>query len=807
MDDQSRAFQMPLESQDHAPAREFSMQVAQLSLTDGIWQDQPDHLGAFTAERLGPNARGRGSLFVLVDVSGETEGRAEIERELVEQVRDAYAAGRGSVSFGLTEALRAANRYLHDVNRNVAREERRMAGVTAVSIRGTDVYIAQAGPALAYIYSGELLSQFPARSPWLEEDSPSFGPDSDASVPLGVQLEFTGDLAHATLEEGNRLVLAMRSLAQLVSPEELQDALADKTLEELAAYFESVASDTDMAAMLVEIKPPVQSPTPARTESKPTITPPTREPISVPAPIAGPTPRSIYRPPAPMQAAEEPTPRGRAAEETPEQKLERLREERRRRRGEQPGVKLPGVRFPSLAPLRNGLAGLINRWSALNKNVNKSPTVQRATKQTNRALNTAFGALGNLLRQAVFFVLPGVPERERVVPKRVSSEPIWMKIVVLILPLIFVGLALGMFTQQAQAQERKFEGLVAQAKQLVTESDGASDRTLKRSKLTDAQAVLRDAQKIHAEDNRISTVYYQVQDKLNELDGVSVLYSLTTLVNYSDSKAKPSHILAHENDIFVFDRGTQHIYRYVLNDAGTGIRPFANDGSILNSGDKPVPDQRAVGELVDIAWADPGGNLQTGILVTVDGAGLVATFDPAENKWRATQVEARVWSPPNLIGTFSGNLYAVAPQKNQILRFVPTLAGYTQVPTNYFSANVDLTRVVNMAIDADVWLVRNDGSLTRYRTGSPAAFNMSDNAPANIVAVFTSLTTNSVYVADGANQRLVQFDKNGRFQRQIKPATQQAKAFNGLVSLYVDELKSKIYLLNGTGAYMANLPK
>ncbi|HEY6042447.1 MAG TPA: hypothetical protein VIX58_09965, partial [Anaerolineae bacterium] len=308
-------------------------------------------------------------------------------------------------------------------------------------------------------------------------------------------------------------------------------------------------------------------------------------------------------------------------------------------------------------------------------------------------------------------------------------------------------------------------------------------------------------------DNRVSTVYYQVQDKLNELDGVSVLYSLTTLVNYSDSKAKPSHILAHENDIFVFDRGTQHIYRYVLNDAGTGIRPFANDGSILNSGDKPVPDQRAVGELVDIAWADPGGNLQTGILVTVDGAGLVATFDPAENKWRAIQVEARVWSPPNLIGTFSGNLYAVAPQKNQILRFVPTLAGYTQVPTNYFSANVDLTRVVNMAIDADVWLVRNDGSLTRYRTGSPAAFNMSDNAPANIVAVFTSLTTNSVYVADGANQRLVQFDKNGRFQRQIKPATQQAKAFNGLVSLYVDELKSKIYLLNGTGAYMANLPK
>src|SRR5512138_3178678 len=93
---------------------ELDLHQAQLSLVDGIWQDQPDHIGVFDANQLG--ARTRGWLLVLVDVSGETEGRAEVERELVETVRRAYADGKGPLAGRLADAVRAANRYLHDLN-------------------------------------------------------------------------------------------------------------------------------------------------------------------------------------------------------------------------------------------------------------------------------------------------------------------------------------------------------------------------------------------------------------------------------------------------------------------------------------------------------------------------------------------------------------------------------------------------------------------------------------------------------------------------------------------------------------------
>ncbi len=132
------------------------VELAQVCVVDGIWQDAPDHLAAFDENRLdgegaeeeGNGARGRGNLYLLLDVSGDVEGRAEIERELLETLRREYSRHRGSITFGLSEALRAANTNLFDLNLQAPREARRMAGVSAVVLRGTDLYIAQAGPAV-----------------------------------------------------------------------------------------------------------------------------------------------------------------------------------------------------------------------------------------------------------------------------------------------------------------------------------------------------------------------------------------------------------------------------------------------------------------------------------------------------------------------------------------------------------------------------------------------------------------------------------------------------------------------------------
>lgn len=112
-------------SRDMPDLPAFDVDVATVCMVDGNWQGQPDNVAAFVEARLGELAHGRGILYICLDVSGDVEGRSEIERGLVEVIRDTYASSRGSISFGLSEALRAANAYLYDSNRQVQRELRR----------------------------------------------------------------------------------------------------------------------------------------------------------------------------------------------------------------------------------------------------------------------------------------------------------------------------------------------------------------------------------------------------------------------------------------------------------------------------------------------------------------------------------------------------------------------------------------------------------------------------------------------------------------------------------------------------------
>src|SRR5581483_9419894 len=231
----------------------LDVEVATVCVVDGIWQDQPDNVASFGEARLGDFARGRGNLYICLDVSGEVEGRSDIERALVEVIRDTYASSRGSVSFGLSEALRAANAYLYDNNRQVPREQRRMAGVSAVVLRGSDLYICQAGPAVVLVEAAEKLARYPAESDWFTEDAPLIAPQGTASAPLGIRREFASDLAHTSVSVGDVFVLATRGLTQLATTEELAIAFTERSAQEIGAYLEELGQDADLTALVAEL--------------------------------------------------------------------------------------------------------------------------------------------------------------------------------------------------------------------------------------------------------------------------------------------------------------------------------------------------------------------------------------------------------------------------------------------------------------------------------------------------------------------------------------------------------------------------
>jgi len=163
------------------------------------------------------------------------------------------------------------------------------------------------------------------------------------------------------------------------------------------------------------------------------------------------------------------------------------------------------------------------------------------------------------------------------------------------------------------------------------------------------------------------------------------------------------------------------------------------------------------------------------------------------------------------VDSFGGNIYLLDATPRQIYKYVPTDAGYNPQSSPYLPANLkeDFSQVVDIAIDGDVWVLRRAGSVLRFRAGQALPFQLTElDVPLkDPTAIITPQDVDAIYIADAGNQRVVRFDKNGKFVRQFKPSAEHADVFNALKSLFVDESLRRFYFVNGSAVYMANVPK
>jgi hypothetical protein len=859
----------------------LDVQLATVSVVDGIWQDQPDNVAAFVEARLGELARGRGNLYICLDVSGDVEGRADIERALIEVIRDTYAAGRGSISFALSEALRAANAHLYETNRQVAREARRMAGVSAVILRGNDLYIAQAGPAVVYVEASEKLARYPAESDWFVEDAPLIAPQGTASSPLGIRREFVSDLAHASVGSGDVFVLATRALTQLASTEELAIAFTERTAPEIGSYLEEMGEDSDLTALVGELanphptsgtedeysadeddkgdghieslpvpldtlvslddaEPPVEEPVDGLDEQEdedegewePVPTPAARaevesemnwddeetdadameegievedepQPVYASAaaaalPILNP---SAYIPP-PRAERGEPYAEPRAPQPSRaewEAELERRRAERAARRAAQKeGVsRAVGGVTGALVGLGAGAGGAV-------KGAFGAVDWDRAGKSTNRFINISVGALISFFLLLVRLVLPGTaPRSTSLIPRRATSDAVWLKALAFFLPVLFLALAGGAFLTRQNALNARYDELIAQADTVVKRAEVNPDKVEARTQLNDALKQIREAQAIQ-DSVKARGVLYRIQDQLNELDGVAVLYFLPTIAQVGGGQLK--QIAASDSDVFLLD-GRGRVLKYVVNDASGAVESSPDSGVLLQVGSK-VGD-KTVEALQLVTTAAPTQDKAT--LVAV-GKDAILVYDPEGDQWTASPVtDAPNWGDLRAIANFGGNIYLLDSKASQIYRYSPSATGYTDTGVNYFPTNAqpNLSKAVDMAIDGDIWVLNDNGSVQRFRAGSAIAFELGAIAVPlkNPVALFTRPETDSLYIADAGNQRIVEFDKNGAFVRQFKPYAEKGDVFKNLRDFTVNETKRKLYFVSTDAAYMANVPK
>lgn len=772
-----------------------NLTIAQLSIVDGAWQEAPEHLACFDAAALFEGNVERGNLYVVVEVSGEPEGRDVLARELIETVRREYATSRGSIALGLMHAIRAANDFFYTTNANTEPEARRLAGITAVIARDNELFIAQGGPGLTCLARGKTLMRYPEDSPWFNPNEAEIVAwlgtrnfSTPGEVPIGMRRNYMPDIFHTTVLPGDIVILATRALVQLLTNDELIDMVADRHPDEIVATLEDIAGATDISAIVMRIAGEAIVPVPPISETIEALTPlPTPEIPSEsqvpPLPPPGPTPTE-------EELAWEQI---RAERERERQRLQEERAQAQRQAIARSIVQLVVQATRALA----GLSAQID-WTRIGNAVD-------------RALDTLVRGLA----RGLAFLLRAITPSELKAHKTVAAakpQTAW-KLASLVWPvlLILIGTANWIIyrADQQAATERRLTQLVQNANGWLEEAKRlqATDRTVAREAIRQALELLEQARALRPNDSHVASLWNRAQDLMDEVNGITIIFPSSPFAHFADPKSKITRIVTRAPDVFLLDRGLQRVYRYTINEVGSSATPVAGDGVILKAGDRV--DNRTVGELFELVWLDAGR------LIALDRNGAYYQFDGARNAWSARAAnEPAVWARATLATTYANNLYLVDPTRNQILKYVsPSPEVVWTASVTYFAPGVtppDLSTAIDLAIDGEVWIVRADATVSRFYEGRPREMTLSglETPVTKPLALITTERMVGLYLVDAGNPRVLQFDKTtGRLARQFKPHRQGREAFQALQAFAVDETNRRFVFVSGGKTYLASIPQ
>jgi len=730
--------------------------VDSLSIVDGVWQEKPNNLGVIERSPIIPARRGRGNLYVLVETVGSFPDHAQIQRQIINVAQEYYRTSR-SITTGIRMAIKAVNDYLFEENLNAPRKQRGIAGVTCMVLRDQDAYIGQLGPALLYHVGKEESQRFPKESTWLSSEKLQ-DVDITEHPPLGLRRHVEPELLHLYMREGDVFILASTSLVKAASDDEIVSAVIHRGVHTLRENLERLAQGRDLSVLIVEVLRADQAPAP---EEKARTRPIAEERLSLRARVSS-VLRGLFLP-APEEGFEE------------EEEFEAEEEKER---------------F-SLAIDLKGAAE--SAWRTLTR-------------------------LGRGLVALLVRMLPEAEPRQRTKPRRgrgVIAAPgdkkwLWLALLIPLLVIVLFALARYQCGRSRQAHLTQLLQAVQDAKASAEASPVAAD---KRASLRQALTLLDEALQLTPEDERLVVDQQEIQKQLDSINLVFRVFYFGELKEFPDTetaKCQLSTVIVQGIDVYVLDLGTDRVYKYLLNQNRDGLQALEGEPVLLRKGDQRG--EAIVDELLDIVWVEAGGERGTSNLLILDKKGHILEYDPSADLKLLPIADSSTWRGPVAAAAYYDNLYVLDPLANRVLKYQPTGTGYDLPALDYFKAEIsaNVSNAVDMSIDGNVYVLHSDGTISKYLGGADVPFPQSNldeplKAPTCIFASGYLEQEGYIYVADAGNQRVVQFNKDGEFVRQLR--SREPEYMDELRSLFVDEAAKKLYLVNGSKLYLVNLPE
>lgn len=760
--------------------------VGEVHLIEGARQSSTPATGVFTAPRRAARGRVDDMLYVLIDLVGDVSS-ADLH-EVTEQITRAYWSMQGSVTSALRAALNAAGSHLMDHNANAPLPERLTGGVVCAVLRGSAVYIAQAGPTNVFIAQDRTLEHHP-------------GSDAEPLAPIGTARAVEMRFAHAQLNAGDTMLLTDARFGSLVSSDAIAKALTHTTVDKALESLERLIGKGDLIALVVQAAPIDTAAGPKSASTAAVATAATVSAVaatSVAAASAAAHPIEPAAPPASVPSASAPPVSAPTA--SPANSGPIIHVAGRPSAASTPAA--PPAPTGALRPRSTSAPAAAAPLEAA-KAAPTSPaqlTGENNTRAWLEALRHGFrrgaGSVGMAGAIVADRTLPSSTQVKT--PQLTRNQTLLMVAIVIGIAVVVALLVAAVYTQRSAIEA--IESHIQTAKNEIQEAARAVTGKETRQHWAAAATEAKQALQLDPQNKDAAQVLAQAQLELDKIDNVT---SLTPSLLWDFKSQGQQHLASQGFSLFVLDRSANQVNRLILNTAGDKLEgspePILVPGVTVN-GQTP-------GNLIDIASLASSINRQSSDLIIGHDKGLVEynqSFGLQTVPFGKNQLPAAI----KRIRTFDGKLYALDPNTQQIMKYEPVDAGYPNAPAPYLAElRPELAKATDLAIDGTIYVTLSDGKILKFTEGKPDTFDLRGLGDPlqrpTIIAVDQNVQDSSLYVVDAALRRIVQLRADGLFVRQFRV---DDATFDNIQDLLIDEQNNRLYVINRGAVYTLALP-
>jgi len=158
------------------------------------------------------------------------------------------------------------------------------------------------------------------------------------------------------------------------------------------------------------------------------------------------------------------------------------------------------------------------------------------------------------------------------------------------------------------------------------------------------------------------------------------------------------------------------------------------------------------------------------------------------------------------IEAYSNKLYILDPEGNQVWRYTRRRDKFDTAES--YNVNADIVTGVDLAIDGNIYVLGNDGYITKMFSGNREDFPIK-HAPTDPLEyptkIYTDADMGAIYVLEPKKQRVLVYYKDDRTGGATYSKQIVIDEASDLRDMYIDKDTNKLYLLDTTKVYEVSL--